>query len=366
MPVGYLPTCHWAAHAAFVAQLFWWHYLYSQDETFLREVAHPFLIECARFYLDFLKKDANGVYQIELSSNPEAGEGSYEAWGRNPAVDIAFLHMLFDAVEKSSRILNRDQDIAEQCHDRRTHLAPFPIRDGRLIEMESKEFFYSQRHTGILSAIYPCDFLIDRKTAAASYQDYIDKGEELWGGHSMPWVACVAARLERGEEARDWLRSWMQSYTIPQGGFNLSYNYHRTGQIAGPPIFCNETNSGYCAGLLEMLLQSYDGIIRVFPAVPADWKEISFKNLRAQGACLISAIRRKGKILEVAITSEKGGEISIKNPWNGRIQRLSLKKGQTIRLTSKTKITSNERTLVNQKSNSAVSERTSSTQSEIL
>ena len=56
-----------------------------------------------------------------------------------------------------------------------------------------------------------------------------------------------------------------------------------------------------------MLLQSYSGTIRVFPAIPASWKEVSFKTLRAEGAFLVSAERRSGVTERIEIIAEKGG-----------------------------------------------------------
>ena len=44
----------------------------------------------------------------------------------------------------------------------------------------------------------------------------------------------------------------------------------------------------------EMLFQSHDGIIRVFPALPQAWQDASFK-LRAVGAFVVTATRKTGK-----------------------------------------------------------------------
>jgi alpha-L-fucosidase 2 len=78
-----------------------------------------------------------------------------------------------------------------------------------------------------------------------------------------------------------------------------------------------EGNFAAAAGLQEMLLQSYSGTIRVFPAIPADWKDVSFKTLRAEGAFLVSASREDGSTQSVEITSEKGGLCRIENPFKG-------------------------------------------------
>jgi alpha-L-fucosidase 2 len=64
-----------------------------------------------------------------------------------------------------------------------------------------------------------------------------------------------------------------------------------------------------------MLLQSHNGIIRIFPAVPDDWKDISFENLRAEGAFLISAQKENGVLDSFTITSPEGGTARIRLPF---------------------------------------------------
>ena len=66
-----------------------------------------------------------------------------------------------------------------------------------------------------------------------------------------------------------------------------------------------------------MLLQSHTGVVRVFPAVPDSWPDASFDSLRAEGAFLVSASRKAGKVVEVRIRSEKGGRLRLENPFPG-------------------------------------------------
>ena len=68
------------------------------------------------------------------------------------------------------------------------------------------------------------------------------------------------------------------------------------------------------AAINEMLLQGYDGVIRVFP----NWvkeKDASFTTLRSMGAFLISSSLKQGKVEYLKIFSEKGRPCTIENPW---------------------------------------------------
>jgi alpha-L-fucosidase 2 len=79
--------------------------------------------------------------------------------------------------------------------------------------------------------------------------------------------------------------------------------------------FTLEGNFAFASGIQEMLIQSHTGIVRVFPAVPREWKDISFFKLRTEGAFLISASMKNGETKEIEILSEKGGFLKLYNPF---------------------------------------------------
>jgi len=64
----------------------------------------------------------------------------------------------------------------------------------------------------------------------------------------------------------------------------------------------------------EMLMQSHEGLLRFFPCWPKD-QPASFDSLRACGAFLVSADLKDGQIGGVRITSERGRDCVISNPW---------------------------------------------------
>ena len=67
----------------------------------------------------------------------------------------------------------------------------------------------------------------------------------------------------------------------------------------------------------EMLLQSHEGKIRVFPATPQVWPAAF--TLHAEGSFIVSSIRQEdGRIPAVGIKSLAGNECKLVNPWPGR------------------------------------------------
>jgi hypothetical protein len=67
----------------------------------------------------------------------------------------------------------------------------------------------------------------------------------------------------------------------------------------------------------EMLLQSHEGFLRLFPVWP---RELSakFGKLRAVGAFLVSSELRDGEVKELVVESEKGRSCIVLNPWPGK------------------------------------------------
>ena len=191
----------------------------------------------------------------------------------------------------------------------------YPVSNGYLIEMESKEFYYSHRHPGMLTPIYPCSD-ITGEIATKSIDRFIDRGKRFWCGFTPVWIAGACARVGRGEQAYSFLQEFMEVYTAKQGGFHLNFDYAGTGKgISNNKCFTNESNSGFCDALLEMLLQSQNGVIRIFPAIPDEWKNVSFTHLRARGAFLVSAVLSDGNLQGLTIENEQDAEVSLQNPW---------------------------------------------------
>jgi alpha-L-fucosidase 2 len=69
---------------------------------------------------------------------------------------------------------------------------------------------------------------------------------------------------------------------------------------------CIETSLSYNTCVQDMLLQSWGNKIRVFPALPDEWKDVAFHDFRTEGAFLVSARRENGITTFVRIKSLAG------------------------------------------------------------
>ena len=66
--------------------------------------------------------------------------------------------------------------------------------------------------------------------------------------------------------------------------------------------------------LQEMLLQSWDGAIALFPCWPLN-VAAAYEDFRAEGAFLVSACCGEGRIKNITIKSLEGGRCVVYPPW---------------------------------------------------
>jgi hypothetical protein len=96
-----------------------------------------------------------------------------------------------------------------------------------------------------------------------------------------------------------------------------------------------------CGGILtsvnEMLLQSHENVVRVFPVWPKG-QDARFDQLRAVGAFLVSSEYRDREVRHVVIQSEKGRDCTVQNPWPGKTVAL-YRKGVKTETTSAVRFT---------------------------
>jgi hypothetical protein len=116
------------------------------------------------------------------------------------------------------------------------------------------------------------------------------------------------------------LSLYMDSVKAPDITTQRDYVYdersHYPNKLPAKPfIQCGlEPLSIYGAAVNEMLLQSNEGKIRIFPAIPDGWAT-SFK-LLARGAFVVSSEMQKGGVIPgIFIESLKGNECRVVNPW---------------------------------------------------
>ena len=93
------------------------------------------------------------------------------------------------------------------------------------------------------------------------------------------------------------------------------------------PNPCLESSLGMANIVQNMLIQSWtdpaqekSGPIRIFPAMPSEWEDAEFRDLRTEGAFLVSANRKGGNTQWVRIKSLAGEPCRVKPGISGELQ----------------------------------------------
>ncbi len=308
--------------SAWLGQHFYLHWRYSMDRDFLEKEAYPWISSVAAFLDNISVTDANGRRKLPLSSSPEIFDNAREAWFPEMTnFDLALVRWTFEKAAELARELGKTGDAAKWF----AVLSQWPEYDvdpeSGLTFARGMPYNNSHRHFSHLMAIHPLG-LIDYSKGNTDQQIIrstiatLDKfGPDWWCGYSYSWLGNIKARAFDGEGAAGALLTFAND-------FCLKNSFHANGDQSGKGMskftyrpFTLEGNFAFASGIQEMLLQSHTGTIHIFPAIPAEWKNNSFSNLRAEGAFLISAQMVSGVVAEVTILAEKGGIFRMINPF---------------------------------------------------
>lgn len=315
-------------NSAWLAHSFYMHWRYTLDRTFLAERAYPWTAEIGTCIEALLEPGADGKLRLGLSASPEVYDNSLRAWMKpNTNYDIALLQWLYAALAEMATELG-DAASATRWKGIADRIEPLHIKSewpwpGVLMLSADEVLPETHRHHSNLLAVHPLGTLTiegtdnDRETIARSLGQIDTYGPGYWCGYSFSWMACIAARAGQPEKARLMLELFVKAF-ISRNGFHLNGDYKNQGLSAFKyRPFTLEGNFAAAQGVHEMLLQTWGGVVRIFPAVSAEWRDASFKNWRGEGALTISADRREGKTRWVSVTSERGGEVRLRDPFAG-------------------------------------------------
>lgn len=265
--------------------------------------------------------ESTGVRRLEFSSSPEIFDNSIQAWFKTMTnYDLSLMTFIYRAASEMADALQLSQEAAH-WREIGSQLPKYDLADdGSLTFAKGFPYEASHRHFSHAMAIHPLG-LIDwsdgpeaQRIIRATVKRLDQYGPDYWTGYSYAWLGNMKARMFDGEGAAKALRTFAEC-------FCLKNTFHANGDQSGTGKslftyrpFTLEGNFAFAAGVQEMLLQSHTDVIQIFPAIPADWKDVSFEKLRAMGGVLVSASMKNGKVDEVRICSEVGGDLTLGIP----------------------------------------------------
>jgi alpha-L-fucosidase 2 len=319
--------------SAWSAHLFYLHWRYTVDDTFLRTRAYPWCADVGRCMLSLLTTGTDGRLILPLSSSPEIFDNSPQAWlVPNSNYDLMCLKMLFLSLQEMAEACGKPEEAqawaasAAQLGDYHTDA------NGVLLLDATAALTQSHRHLSNLIGLHPFNLIncergpLDGQRIAASLAQWDQLGTSAWCGYSFSWMSCLQARVGNAEAALRNLDIFCRAFVL-RNGFHANGDQTRSGysNFTYRP-FTLEGNFLAVQAVHEMLLQSWSPtpgavdseIVRIFPATPARWADVAFADLRTEGGHRVSARREQGVTTWLRIVAGRSGVIRIRNNFGGR------------------------------------------------
>jgi alpha-L-fucosidase 2 len=314
-----------------VAWSFYQHWRITQDTSFLRTRAYPFMKEIGTALAALLHpapegrrglrgNDAQNLV-LPLSSSPEWGDNNISAFlTPNSAYDATLVGGLFGWLSEMSAALRLQEESTDWLALALSVHHPTLLGDDRVMPVANRQpYDASHRHLSHAMSIWPLERVERRSPPVLATLDEIRRrGTSQWTGYTFAWYAAMLASEGRGELALEYLKNYL--------AFTSRTGFHVNGDQSGRGLssftyrpFTLEGNFIAMDAVHEMLLQSREGAVHVFPAMPSAWIDVSFARLRAEGGWVVSARRVHGQTVELEITSEHGGYLLLADPFRGRV-----------------------------------------------
>ncbi|QGQ94720.1 hypothetical protein EHS13_07380 [Paenibacillus psychroresistens] len=316
-------------------QSLWWHYIYTMDQQFLEQRAFEPIKQAVLFLVDYMKRpEAHGgqwgddKYHVFPTVVPELYEltpgfkMNYDC-----LLDLTLIKFIFKAFVQACSVLQKvevESELLYEVAEVLEHFPAYPTAESQIgsvfisVPGESPETIYNVPNSvatifpgedhGIHSS--PEEFAI----AANSFHNHRNEGGNDLVFHNMAGARLGLLDLER-------FKRQIEYCMLPNGtcadrillsggryGDQMQFDWMNTMGIWFE-------NFSLPAVINECLMQSYNGVIRLFP----NWTEqyaAEFTTLLAVGGFLVSARIEQGEVQWLELESLSGAVCKLYLPWD--------------------------------------------------
>jgi hypothetical protein len=326
--------CHefWTAGGGWAARLFYDYWQYTGDEDFLVQRALPFMVEVADFYEDFLVEDATGSLVFVPSVSPENNPGNSASQATiNATMDIAVVKDLFRNLVSLSKALGTHVERALRWEALLRRLPAYTVDgDDALAEWIYPALHSNQAHRHA-SHLYPLLYEVDPEIACDKamlracrravelrmrWRRQPGNGEMAFG---LAWLGIVAAHLGMADVALETVNMLAARYWRPS---LVSSHDALGGAGGGEGLFNVDICGGLPALIVEMLVQSSVGTVRLLPACPAEWESGRIEGIACRGQVLVERLSWGPGRVAAVLRSPKETSLTLVLPATSRVVRV--------------------------------------------
>lgn len=330
---------------------YWLHCEFAGDRERLRDGLFSKLRGVGNSYLNYLKENPvpsdDGTIHIKHSWSPEYPGGR----GQDINFTIGLMKWCFQTLLDINEEHNLNDPLEAEWQNIVDNIVDFQIdKDGLRIGKDIA-FDKPHRHYSHLLPFYPLAILTPDT----------DEGRGLLRTSLDHWLNVTFNREKKDSamSVTGYTATGAASMYAWAGDSKMAYYYldflikhdrvsPTTMYAEGNPVI--ESPLSFATSIHDMILQSWGGALRVFPAAPEVWGDVAFKDLRGQGAFLVSAKKESGVTQFITVKSLigtpcvvitdipnpkvyiDGSPIYIKAEEDGSY-KLPLKKGETATFT---------------------------------
>lgn len=296
----------------------WQQYLATGNRAFLA-ANYPVIAASARFLLAYQKPGSDGLLHTSPSN---AHETQWDV--TDPTTDIAAAQALYPVTVQAARMLGKDQELIQELQDAILKIPPLPRTDApdakQLLsasdDASGKDVIAESYLPGAenhnaenigLEPVWPYDLIGDTSPlfplAKRTYDHRLFKGVADWS-----FDPIQAARLHLGDEVGSTLITITERSQHTVNGFaNWDSEYGE---------FYIEETGIVADALQEALVQDYDGVIRLAPAIPPAW---SFQgSVFVRGKTKVDVEVSDGQVVTAVIEAGITAPLRVRNPWPGQ------------------------------------------------
>ena len=304
----------WACHNC------WLHYRHTMDDKVLREDLFPLLKRAVNYYFHFITEDEEGRLHLPKTFSPEYKH----KMGSDSNFDLALLRWGCTALIEACQRLDINDPLLPEWRNVLLNLTDYPTDSKGYMIAEDVPFAQRHRHFSHLLMLYPL-YLVNADQAGAD--EIALKSVNHWQsfgvrhGYALTGASSMFSAFGKGNEALKYM-SGLKEFLHP----NTFYT-----EGPGWPVIETPLSGAQC--MHDMIIQSWGGTIRVFPAAPEAWDHMVFHDIRTEGAFLVSARRMNGITQFVRIKSLAGepcriipgleGEVNVSGKRNYDLQIVS-------------------------------------------